>query len=440
MYQSEGVDVPAERPLVEGGLLLYHFPSAFWFRSAATIMDHVGAFEAYSRFPIQKLNTDWPLPAGLAKLDFELVIVHYSLVGGGFYLFTEDHLRWLKTSRAHKVLLVQDEHRYCGHRFWFCDEVGFDTLYTCLETSESQKVYGARTRIRRLRTNLPGYVSEQMVADGERLQRPDEHRPIDIGYRGRPLPPYSGRGGLEKYEIGRRFSEQAADSGLTLDIGLEESDRLYGKEWPRFLSRCKGVLGVESGVSVFDLDDRVIDEYERLLARGVDITLEHLSEAERLEDNVYYRTISPRHFEAAAMRVCQILFEGRYSGILQPMVHYIPLRKDFSNFDEAVRLFRDPGVRWELTENAYRDVIASGDYAYKRYIESFDQDLIAAGLNPDPPPADVTKARRALRRGHRRRSLAVQLRWIFSPILGRLYRVSGFFRRVLPVPRRSTSP
>jgi hypothetical protein len=440
MYRSEGVEVPQERPLVRGGLLLYHFPSAFWFRSAATITDHVGAFEAYSRFPIQKLNTDSPLPAGIAELDFELVIVHYSLVGGGFYPMTEDHLRWLNASRGHKVLLVQDEHRYCGHRFWFCDEVGFDTLYTCLEPSEFEKVYGARTGIRRLRTNLPGYVSEQMVADGKRLQMPDQKRPIDIGYRGRPLPPYSGRGGLEKYEIGRRFSEHAADSGLTLDIGLEEGDRLYGKDWPRFLSRCKGVLGVESGVSVFDLDDRVIDQYERLVARGADVTLEHLSEADKLEGNVYYRTISPRHFEAAAMRVCQILFEGRYSGILQPMVHYIPLRRDFSNFDEALRLFREPDVRRELTENAYRDLIASGDYAYKRYIESVDEDLIEAGLDPHPSPADVTLARRALRRGRRRRSLAVQLRWIFSPILGRLYRVTGFFRRLIPVPRRSTSP
>ena len=44
---------------------------------------------------------------------------------------------------------------------------------------------------------------------------------------------------------------------------------------------------------------------------------------------VYYLTMSPRVFEAAAVRSCQILFEGRYSGILEPMVHYIPLKKDF---------------------------------------------------------------------------------------------------------------
>jgi hypothetical protein len=396
-------------------------------------MDHVGAFETYSRFPIQKLNTDSPLPAAIANLDFELVIVHYSALGPGFYLLTEDHLRWLKTSRAHKVLLAQDEHRYCGHRFWFCDEVGFDAVYTCLEPSEFDKVYGSRTGVRSLRTNLPGYVSEQMIADGERLSAPDQERPIDIGYRGRPLPPYSGRGGLEKYEIGRRFAELAANSGLVLDIGLEEADRLYGRDWPRFLSCCKGVLGVESGVSVFDLDDRVIDHYERLVAQGREVTVEDLTEASELEDKVYYRTISPRHFEAAAMRTCQILFEGRYSGILQPMVHYIPLRKDFSNFDEVLTLFRDPAVRRELTRNAHRDLIASGRYTYESFIERFDQDLIDAGLQPTASASDAALVERALDHGRRWRALRVQLRWIsrsyvIGYLLGNLFKLTGFLR------------
>ena len=31
------------------------------------------------------------------------------------------------------------------------------------------------------------------------------------------------------------------------------------------------------------------------------------------------------------------------------MVHYIPLKKDFSNFDEVIERFRDKDVRKELT-------------------------------------------------------------------------------------------
>ena len=46
--------MPADRPQMPGGVLLYYYPTAFWFRTAATIMDHVEAFERYSQFRIRK--------------------------------------------------------------------------------------------------------------------------------------------------------------------------------------------------------------------------------------------------------------------------------------------------------------------------------------------------------------------------------------------------
>jgi hypothetical protein len=417
LHPSTGIEVREGRRQTSGALLLYHFPTAFWWRDASTIMDHVGAFERYSRFGVHLLNTDTALPPKLAELDFQLVIVHYSVFGAGAYVINEDHLEWLRTSRAHKVVFAQDENRYCGHRFWFLDQIGCDTLYTCLEPPEFDKVYRSRTRVPRIRTNLPGYVSEQMVEDGERLSMPQERRPIDVGYRGREIPAYSGRGGYEKAIIGQRFAELAADSGLVLDIQVLEENRLYGKRWPRFLASCTGVLGVESGVSIFDLDDEVTSEYEELAARGEEIRLEDLKSAPSLEGNVYYRTIGPRHFEAAALRNCQILFEGRYSGAMEPMVHYIPLRKDFSNIDEVIALFRDPHLRRELTDKAYEDLIASGSYSYRALIERFDEDMIAAGIDPIVSEEEQLVITRALRHRRWRREGRGHLRWTYRTYL-----------------------
>jgi hypothetical protein len=416
VHPSTGVEVPSARPQLGSALLLYHFPTAFWYTSASTIMDHVRAFERYSRFGIQILNTDTTMPPRIAELDFQLVIVHYSIFGPGAYVLNEDHLEWLRTSHAHKVVFAQDENRYCGHRFWFLDEIGCDTIYTCLEPSEFDKVYGSRTRVARIRTNLPGYVSEQME-NRERLSVPDERRPIDVGYRGRQIPAYSGRGGYEKTIIGQRFAELAADSDLVLDIEVGEESRLYGERWPRFLATCKGVLGVESGVSIFDLDDEVAAEYEEIAAQGREVGLEDLNSAPALEGNVYYRTISPRHFEAAALRNCQILFEGRYSGAMEPMVHYIPLHKDFSNLDEVIARFRDPAVRRLLTGNAHRDLIASGRYSYRAFVESFDDDMVSAGLEPRISQADVELVRRAIRHGRWRREGRGHLRWTYHSYL-----------------------
>jgi hypothetical protein len=245
---------------------------------------------------------------------------------------------------------------------------------------------------------------------------PDDERIIDIGYRGRSLMPYMGRGAQEKAQIGLGFRERASGSGLVLDIEVDEESRIYGSDWLQFVANCRAMLGVEAGASVFDLDDVVRSEYERLLASDATLTFEQLSERVLTpwENNVYYRTISPRHFEAAALGVCQILFDGRYSGALEPMEHYIPLAKNFSNFDEVLARFRDPSLRRTLADNAYRDLVASGTYSYRRFIESFDETLLAAGLQPGVEGNVAARVTAILDRDRKQRAVAARIRDSFD--------------------------
>jgi hypothetical protein len=170
---------------------------------------------------------------------------------------------------------------------------------------------------------------------------------------------------------------------------------------------------VESGVSIFDLEDKVYQGFQRLMAQNPKISFEEMSEKlifQEWENRIPYRTISPRHFEAAAFRVCQILYEGDYSGILKPMVHYIPLKKDFSNFEEVIRMFRDTSIRHELTENAFRDLIASGKYTYRALVqEKFDPVLLEAGLKPEITEEEVDQVTSLLNEGS-------HLRWLWGMI------------------------
>src|SRR6185436_17701398 len=62
--------------------------------------------------------------------------------------------------------------------------------------------------------------------------------------------------------------------------------------------------------------------------------------------------------------------------------HYIPLKKDFSNWDEVVSRFCDASLRRTLTDRAYEDLIASGRYTYHKFIDQFDDDLERAGQKP----------------------------------------------------------
>ena len=403
---------------VDGALVVYHRPTAPWIKDASTVVEHLSAFRRHSGHEIWEINTDAGFPRALADLDFKAIVLHYSVFGMGVYRLKEPWRAWLKESSAYKIAFFQDECTRCQRRFRFLDEHRIDCVYTCLEPSEFGKVYGRYTEVPRLVSNIPGYVGDELVAAAERFAVPDEERTVDVGYRGRPLPAYLGRGAQEKHVIGVRFAELAAGSGLRLDLAGAETDRLYGDDWYRFMANCRCVLGVESGVSAFDLEDEVLSEYERRVAEGRAVGLDDLESLPRWEDVVYYRTISPRHFEAAAFRICQILFEGRYSGILEPMKHYIPLKKDFSNVDEVIRLASDPQVRRELTENAHRDLIASGDWSYARFVEGFDEVLREAGVGEADRAATET-VDAALARGARLRHTRRLGEWLVFALLRR---------------------
>jgi hypothetical protein len=372
-------------------LLLYHRPALL--RDAATITDHINAFERYSRFPFWKVNTDQGFPRRLERLSFDAIVVHYSVAASGPspYLLDKRFLSYLDSAdRSYKIAFFQDEHQYCQKRFAFLNDYRFDCVYTCIEHEYFDQTYRRYTDVPSLINYVPAYVHPEMVAAADLLQVPDADREIDVGYRARPTPPFFGRGGVEKVEIGERFLERADD--LRLDVSTRERDRLYGEDWYRFIANCRGFLGTESGASCVDLEDEVREEYETLAARGEEVTVERLEQGAlgRWDWKVPLRTTSSRHFEAAALRSCQIMYEGHYSGALRPMEHYIPLKKDFSNFDEVISLFRDPQVRHTLTENSYRDLIESGDFSYERFIGRFDQSLIDAGL--EPPGVEVERA------------------------------------------------
>ena len=379
--------------VINGILLIYHHPLK---KNASTIMEHINAFKRHSQFKVWKVNTLLGFPKTLNSLQFTVILLHYSLFGLPISL-NERFLNYLqKSRRSYKIAFLQDEYRYWPERSAFLNSHGIDCVYTLVEPAYTQETYLKHTRVPRLIYNLPGYVSEEMLRAAKQYAKTDDKRTIDVGYRGRRLPYYMGRGSQEKHLIGVEFRKRALAVGLRVDIATDEEKRIYGNAWPRFLGDCKAVLGVEAGVSVFDVDNLVRPEYQKICNGHPDVSYPDCSFEEfhdavlaPHEDRIFYRTISPRHFEAAAFRNCQILFEGKYSGIMKPMVHYIPLKKDFSNFDQVIQLFMNSGFRKELTRNAYRDLIASGKYSYKRFIQSFDENLLGEGLRPEVKQASI---------------------------------------------------
>jgi hypothetical protein len=384
-------------------LLVYHRPVK---ENAPTIMEYVNAFPRHSRYPVVSVNTEFGFPSFLQDYRFDGILLHYSLFALWPYQLNKRFLAYLASSpRSYKLAIFQDEYRYCQPRFQFINQYGIRCIYTCIAPEYYPDFYNKYTRAGRIESVLTGYVSEELIRAAATFFKPDVQRRIDIGYRAQPLPFYMGRGAQEKTEIAAGFLARARKPGLLLDVKTGEQDRIYGDGWYEFLSDCRGVLGVESGVSFCDIEDRVRPAVEALLAQYPDLGFDQVYERvlKPWEGNLPIRTISPRHFEAAALRVCQILFEGEYAGIMQPMVHYIPLKKDFSNFDDVIRLFRDPQRRGQITENAYRDLIASGRYSYRTLVERTDRILEENGLTGAGSPELLARLRRQITRWEGRR-------------------------------------
>lgn len=72
------------------------------------------------------------------------------------------------------------------------------------------------------------------------------------------------------------------------------------------------------------------------------------------------------------MKTGLVLFEGEYSGVVRPWEHFIPLKKDFSNVNEVLAAISDLPRLEAMIERAYADVIASGRYHFRTFIQSID--------------------------------------------------------------------
>ena len=159
---------------------------------------------------------------------------------------------------------------------------------------------------------------------------------------------------------------------------------IYGSKWIKFMANSKYTLGIEGGSSLYDPEYKFKDkclEYEK---KNPNASFKEI-EAKCFKDKdnlVSCAVITPRMFEAAMAKTCLILKEGSYSDILKKNVHYIPIKKDYSNIDNIIKNLNDK-ERKKITERCHRDLIKSGNYTYERFVTNFFKEIqLAKTLKP----------------------------------------------------------
>lgn len=377
---------------------------------ASTLLEHIDALRRLSRHRVQTLNPRGRDRFRFLDLDaFDAVVIHYSLFLPSEVYIPLELREKLREYDGLKVQFVQDDYRRVDDMCAAMREVGIDVLFTLVPERELANVWSEERLpgVEKI-TTLAGYVSEAAL---RHPSPPLEARPLDVGYRGRTLPYWLGTLGQEKVWIAQEFAKRSRGTDLRCDIGWRESDRIYGMSWFDFVASCRVTLGTESGSTITDFDGSLEERGEEYLREhpSADFWEVHRALLEPYEGNVMMNIVSPRIFEAIALRTGLVLFPGEYSGVIEPEKHYIPLAKDFSNFDEVVERIRDLDALREMVERAHRDVVASGRYSYSRLAEQFDAALDAKARARGR--SDFGRARRRLVALEQHRASALRRRW-----------------------------
>lgn len=322
--------------------------------NADTIVDYINSIRSMD-YSMHEINTAQIYRHSKFKISYDVIILHYSLFGTIEYLLDPFLIKFLRNAKSFKIAIFQDEQDAMNNRLKFINEIGIDVILSCILDESGKDIYYTNTSVKSVYTVLTGYVSEGLIeAANKKFEKEDR-----IFYRVRKFD--FGNAALEKYYIGEFFL-QNYDGDNLLDISSKDIDRLYCDNYRLHLSKAKFSLGAEAGTDKIVFEPNYVKtklDYAQFL-KG-DHTLH--------EENYNLRVISPRIFENIAYGVVNVLYEGNYNGIIEPMKHYIPLKKDHSNFEEVKMQMRDSILLSNIINNAKIDIIFSGKYDYEYLIK-----------------------------------------------------------------------
>lgn len=363
--------------------------SSFTGDNANVIRDFLFAFNTHS-----KHEYHYVFDPSLLDEEFEFGAYDIILLFWSLYLLAptlpypvRDRIR---EARGLKVLMLQDEYRDVRAFNEVMAQLGVQVMLTCVAPADHETFYPKSLipSLKAVHTVLTGYVPRYLEGQAPDLTTP---RALDVAYRSRAVPYWLGDLGQEKCRIADWFGKTAREHGLKVDISVKETDRIYGDAWVKFLASARCTLGTESGASVVDFDGSLKRNVERMLTFKPDTSYDEVRSAllAPYEGKVGVRAISPRMFESAALGNTLICHKGGYSGALVADRHYIPVELDHSNTAEVIERVRDIGHCRKLAQNCWDDLIASGAYSYRTFVQWFD------GMLADHLPAVAARGSRS---------------------------------------------
>lgn len=340
-------------------------------KSPISLKNHVFALQKYCpehEYVFHDTTTDRPW--SLTGLEVDAIILDVTFLcarwaeGGGFHRLKRDYA-FIADCTALKLAFPQDEYD-CNELLdeWMC-EWRIDVVFSVI-AQHWDILYPKYSRTGEIRLAYTGYIDDSLA---QIQPSPWDARWIDIGYRARKLPPYFGRLGEVKWQIGEIVKRLCIDSNLVNDIVTGDRGTLTGEAWLDFINNSKFTLGSNSGSSLLDPRGNIQRKVRRYIAEHPNASFDEVEKAcfLGLDGRNEFTAISPRVIEAGMLGSCQILVEGYYSGIIKPWEHYIPIKADASDFDKVLEAMQDRELTDRLIACCRATLLDTSALHYRSY-------------------------------------------------------------------------
>ena len=320
-----------------------------------------------------------PPPPEILNDCFDAVILHYAFLalrttGNAFFRFKRG-FNWIRTLDCLKIAMPQDESDHAGLLDEWLFDWEVDVVFSVHYKPDGPLYPRTRTQAQ-IFNCLPGYIDETSARSFASRIVPLRDRPYDIIYRARKLSYWYGSHAQMKHSLAEIIRSYAEPRGLRCDISTRSEDAIVGEKWLDFLSSGRAVIGGEGGLTSLDWRGELRCQVEALQGNNPGLTFDQVSD--RMPDgwdSFHFLTVTPRHFEAVITKTCQVLIVGDYKGVLEAGQHYLPLKRDFSNLDDVVKMLADEQQMERMVEQGYKDIYLSGKYSYRKLADLIEQVL-----------------------------------------------------------------
>lgn len=266
---------------------------------------------------------------------------------------------YLKNRKGKLLIFVGNEYCLMPEKIGFINEVEADFIASQLPENTAVWLYNDCKQSKILA--IPHALNSKIY----RCYRENHLRKVDLGFIGDEYS-YS-IGDIERSRLAEYFQKMHSKSIERKDIRMGRKLRLPRKQYVHFLNSIRCTIGAESGTYYLEKTDKTQKEIEDFLSLNPKANFEEVFNRffRKYRNPVNGKAVSSRHFEAIGTKTAQILLEASYNGILRADLHYVSLKKDYSNIQDVIERIEDKDYIQKLVDSAYEYAAESHTYSHR---------------------------------------------------------------------------